>query len=222
MVQPKMVYISQPTENGGLYSKAELTALHEVCARCGLYLCRRRAPRLRACGAEKRRLAPRPVRAVRRFLHRRHEGRRPVRRGRRPVNPALKPDFRYIVKQRGGMFAKGRLLGVQFDVLFTGGLYFEIAERAVRQALRIAEACRAAAARSSPIPRRTSSFPFFRTPRSRSSGRNTSGRTGRASMTRTPRCACARAGRQPTKTSARSAPTSRPPCGDPRRTPAPL
>lgn len=38
MVQPKMVYISQPTENGGLYSKAELTALHEACARCGLYL----------------------------------------------------------------------------------------------------------------------------------------------------------------------------------------
>ena len=38
MVQPKMVYISQPTENGGLYSKAELTALHETCARCGLYL----------------------------------------------------------------------------------------------------------------------------------------------------------------------------------------
>ena len=55
-----------------------------------------------------------------------------------------KRQFRYHVKQRGGMLAKGRLLGVQFDVLFTGGLYFEIAERAVRQALRIAEACRAA------------------------------------------------------------------------------
>lgn len=38
MVQPKLVYISLPTENGGLYSKAELTALHDVCTRCGLYL----------------------------------------------------------------------------------------------------------------------------------------------------------------------------------------
>ena len=35
MVQPKLVYISLPTENGGLYSKAELTALHDVCTRCG-------------------------------------------------------------------------------------------------------------------------------------------------------------------------------------------
>ena len=37
-------------------------------------------------------------------------------------NEALKPDFRYHIKQRGGMLAKGRLLGIQFECLFTDGL----------------------------------------------------------------------------------------------------
>ena len=94
------------------------------------------------------------------------------------VNPALKTDFRYHVKQRGGMLAKGRLLGIQFDVLFTDNLYFEISKKAVRQALRIADAVPAArAARSSPILRRTSSSPFSRTRRSKSSAKSTPGRT---------------------------------------------
>ena len=41
-------------------------------------------------------------------------------------NAAIKKDFRYIIKQHGGMFAKGRLLGLQFDTLFTDGLYYKI------------------------------------------------------------------------------------------------
>ena len=46
-------------------------------------------------------------------------------------NPALAEDFRYLIKQHGGMLAKGRLLGVQFDALFTDDLYFRIAGHAV-------------------------------------------------------------------------------------------
>ena len=46
-------------------------------------------------------------------------------------NAALAEDFRYMIKQHGGMFAKGRLLGLQFDTLFTDGLYFEIAKHAI-------------------------------------------------------------------------------------------
>ena len=53
------------------------------------------------------------------------------------ANPALKEDFRYIIKQHGGMLAKGRLLGVQFDALFTEGLYFEISKHAVKMADQI-------------------------------------------------------------------------------------
>jgi threonine aldolase len=56
------------------------------------------------------------------------------------VNDALKKDFRYNIKQNGGMLAKGRLLGIQFLTLFEDGLYFELSRHAVRQAMRIREA----------------------------------------------------------------------------------
>lgn len=56
------------------------------------------------------------------------------------VNPALKKDFRYLIKQHGGMLAKGRLLGIQFEVLFEGGLYYEIAKRADVLAMRLRDA----------------------------------------------------------------------------------
>ena len=55
------------------------------------------------------------------------------------VNPALQEDFRYIIKQKGGMLAKGRLLGIQFLALLEDGLYEEIAEKAVKQAMRLKE-----------------------------------------------------------------------------------
>ena len=53
------------------------------------------------------------------------------------TNPALKKDFRYLIKQHGGMLAKGRLLGIQFDVLFTDNLYFDIAKGADELAMRL-------------------------------------------------------------------------------------
>lgn len=52
-------------------------------------------------------------------------------------NPAIAEDFRYLIKQHGGMLAKGRLLGVQFDTLMTDNLYVEIASHAVKLADRI-------------------------------------------------------------------------------------
>jgi threonine aldolase len=55
-------------------------------------------------------------------------------------NESLKKDFRYHIKQNGGMLAKGRLLGLQFETLFTDDLYFKIAAHANVQALRIKEA----------------------------------------------------------------------------------
>ena len=57
------------------------------------------------------------------------------------TNPALKEDFRYLIKQHGGMLAKGRLLGVQFDALMTDNLYFNIAEHAVKLADQIRATC---------------------------------------------------------------------------------
>ena len=56
------------------------------------------------------------------------------------TNSALTKDFRYMIKQRGGMLAKGRLLGIQFLTLLEDGLYEEIAGKAVKQALHLKEA----------------------------------------------------------------------------------
>ena len=53
------------------------------------------------------------------------------------MNPALKKDFRFIMKQRGGRMAKGRLLGIQFDALFTDDLYFKISRHADEMAYQI-------------------------------------------------------------------------------------
>ena len=52
-------------------------------------------------------------------------------------NDALKSDFRYVIKQKGGMLAKGRLLGIQFIELFRDGLYFELSEHAHKLAMKL-------------------------------------------------------------------------------------
>ena len=52
-------------------------------------------------------------------------------------NPELAQDFRYLIKQNGGMLAKGRLLGLQFDALFTDGLYQEISAHAIAMAEKL-------------------------------------------------------------------------------------
>ena len=50
------------------------------------------------------------------------------------THPALQEDFRYLIKQHGGMLAKGRLLGIQFETLFEDGLYWEISDHALQMA----------------------------------------------------------------------------------------
>lgn len=58
-------------------------------------------------------------------------------------DPQRLPHLFPLVKQHGALLAKGRLLGVQFEALFTDGLYEKIGRKAVLQALRIREAFRA-------------------------------------------------------------------------------
>ena len=140
-VQPGMVYISFPTECGTIYSKDELSSLHAVCkeydvplfvdgARLGYGLADPRCDMTLSefaancdifyiggtkCGA----LFGEAVVIM---------------------NKKYAKDFRYFIKRHGGMFAKGRLLGIQFDTLFTDNLYFDITRGAVEKALRIRKA----------------------------------------------------------------------------------
>ena len=109
------------------------------------------------------------------------------------------------------MLAKGRLLGIQFDELFTDDLYFKISEKAVRQAKRIAKACEDAGCAFFAPRRRTSSSPFSRILRSKSSRKSTSIPIGRAWTKHTAPSAFVQAGRRRTKTWTHSAKTLRPP-----------
>lgn len=138
IVQPAMVYISQSTENGAIYSKRELEALSEVCRARNLPLYLDGARLGYALAAEENDLAPEDLARLCDVFY---IGGTKVGAlfGEAVViaNDALKRDFRYHIKQRGGMLAKGRLLGIQFETLFTDGLYLSISRHAVEMARRI-------------------------------------------------------------------------------------
>ena len=141
MVQPGMVDLSFPTESGALYSKAELTELFSVCRSAGipLYLDGARLGyglASKACDLTLPELAQLcDVFYIGGTKCGALFGEAVVIR-----NEAIKRDFRYLIKRHGGMLAKGRLLGIQFDVLFEDGLYFSICRQAVEQALEIRQA----------------------------------------------------------------------------------
>lgn len=137
-VQPKLVYISNPTELGTLYTLAELEELSTVCRENGLYLFldgARLGYGLTASGNDV------TMADIARLCDVFYIGGTKVGAlfGEAVVvgNPSLAEDFRYLIKQRGAMLAKGRLLGIQFDVLMQDNLYFDIAAQAVAKADQI-------------------------------------------------------------------------------------
>lgn len=140
IVQPKMVYISNPTELGTIYSKEELTAISRVCREQNLYLFLDGARLGYGLTAKGNDLT---LPDIARLCDVFYIGGTKVGAlfGEAVVfsNPELSRDFRYLIKQRGGMLAKGRLLGVQFSALLEDGLYFEIAKRANLLADKIRE-----------------------------------------------------------------------------------
>ena len=138
MVQPKLVYISNPTELGTIYKKAELEALYRVCRENDLYLFLDGA-RLGyglACRENDLTMADIAANTDVFYIGGTKVG---ALFGEAVVitNPELKKDFRYSIKQRGGMLAKGRLLGIQFLTLFEENRYFEISAHAARLAEKL-------------------------------------------------------------------------------------
>ena len=138
MVQPGMVYISFPTEVGTIYSKEELKAIRKVCkeAELPLYIDGARlgyglmSP---SCDLSIKELSD--------FADLFYIGgtKQGALFGEALVinDKKYNKDFRYNLKQNGGMLAKGRLLGLQFLELLSDGLYFDISRKAVEQAMRI-------------------------------------------------------------------------------------
>lgn len=144
MVQPGMVYISFSSETGTVYSLEQLRRIHDVCHEYGLPLFidgARMGYGLASEGCDVT-LADIASLADVFYLGGTKQG---ALFGEAVVivNDALKKDFRYHIKQNGGMLAKGRLLGIQFLTLFEDGLYFQLSEHAVSQAMRIRDAFKA-------------------------------------------------------------------------------
>lgn len=142
IVQPKLVYISNSTENGAIYSKEELTAIREVCSKNNLYLYMDGARLAYALEAENNDLT---LPDIANLCDAFYIGGTKVGAlfGEALVitNDGLQEDFRYIIKQKGGMLAKGRLLGLQFIALLENDLYFELGQHANKLAAMIREAC---------------------------------------------------------------------------------
>ena len=140
-VQPGLVYISFPTENGTLYSKKELEDIYAVCRKYGMILYIDGARLGYGLACEENDLK---MKDFTRLCDAFYIGGTKVGAlfGEALVisNDACKKDFRYMMKQKGAMLAKGRLLGLQFDALFTDGLYHRISRHAVRLAAEIRKA----------------------------------------------------------------------------------
>lgn len=140
-IQPGMVYISQPTETGTLYSKQELQNLKVVCDEFNMKLFVDGARLGYGLVAETNDLT------LHDFTHLSdvfYIGGTKIGAlfGEAVVinNEEIKRGFRTVMKQKGALLAKGKGLGIQFEVLFEDNLYFEISKYAVSEAMRIKEA----------------------------------------------------------------------------------
>lgn len=141
MVQPKMVYISNSTEIGTQYTKAELEALHHVCRQKGLYLFMDGA---RMGAALTSPINDLTLKDIARLTDVFYIGgtKNGALFGEALVilHEDLKPDFRFMIKQRGAMLAKGWLLGIQFEQLFQNNLFYDLAAHSNRMAAKIKKA----------------------------------------------------------------------------------
>ena len=128
-VKIKVIYISQTTEVGTVYSMDEIREIYEVCQEKDLYLYIDGARISHAMAANSSKLSD-----YAKYCHIFSIGgtKNGAIFGEALVilDENLKKDFRYYLKQRGGMMAKSFLIGLSFKVLFQDGLYYENAKRA--------------------------------------------------------------------------------------------
>ncbi len=143
-VQPGMVYISFSTETGTIYSLSEIRAIRHICTEYGIPLFIDGARLGYGLASEGCDVTLKDIADLADvfYIGGTKQG---ALFGEAVVitNNNLKKDFRYCIKQNGGMLAKGRLLGIQFQTLFEDGLYFQLSEHAVSLALKIRDAFKA-------------------------------------------------------------------------------
>lgn len=138
MVKPKLVYISNSTEVGTLYYKEELEAISAYCQSKGLLLFIDGARLGSALMAQDNDVTLNDLaRLSDAFYIGGTKNGALMGEALVIVNESLKADFRYLIKQKGGLLAKGRLLAINFIELFKENLYFQLAEHANQMATQL-------------------------------------------------------------------------------------
>lgn len=140
-VMPKLVYISNSTELGTIYTKRELENLSKFCKENNLYLFMDGARLGHALTSETNDLELKDIAELTDvfYLGGTKNG---ALLGEVIIitEKDLRPDFAFNIKQKGALLAKGRLLGIQFLVLMKDNLYFDLARNANQQAMKIKKA----------------------------------------------------------------------------------
>ena len=137
-VKPKLVYISNSTELGTIYSKTEVENLSKFCKQNNLYFFMDGARLGHALMSEKSDLSLKDIAKLTDVFYIGGTKNGAMFGEAVVVNdPELLQDFPFYIKQNGGLLAKGRFLGVQFIALFSDGLYFELAQKANLQAEKL-------------------------------------------------------------------------------------
>lgn len=161
-VKPRIVYISNTTETGLVYTKDELYALRETCDKHGLLLY--------MDGARLAMALTSPVsdfdftdlpKVCDAFYIGGTKCGAMFGEALVIVNDALKEDMRFLIKQRGGLLAKGRLLGVQFETLMNDGRYLTWGTHANAMAKKLADAITAKGYEFYIKPESNQIFPIF-------------------------------------------------------------
>ena len=144
LVKPRLVYISNTTEIGSVYNKAELTAIYDFCQENNLILFIDGARLSSALTSSKCDLTLNDIANLSDvfYIGGTKNG---ALIGEAIVinNPKLNKDFRYNIKQKGGMLAKGRLIGIQFSEMFKDNLFFEMGKHANKLAEKLADGIKA-------------------------------------------------------------------------------
>lgn len=143
MVKPKMVYISDTTELGTIYTKEELTAIHKLCREKNLILFLDGARIGSAMTSKRNDLSLKEIaELVDVFYIGGTKNGALLGEALVICSDNLKEEFRYLIKQRGAMLAKGFVIGIQFEELFRDKLFFDLAHHANDMAERIEKVLR--------------------------------------------------------------------------------
>ena len=140
MVKPKMVYISNSTEVGSVYTKAELKSIYDFCQENNLILFVDGARLGSALTSSKCDLTLEDMANLCDVFYIGGTKNGALIGEAIVFNKLdLNENFRFHIKQKGGMLAKGRLIGIQFSELFRNDLFFEMGKHANKMAEKLAK-----------------------------------------------------------------------------------